>query len=191
MSGAVSVLAHVDGAHLHVASTGDCNAVLGTITDTGQWVTKKLTTEHNADNINEINRIYNEHPIIERDSIIKAERLLGQLAPLRAFGDYRYKWTRELLEKLAVPHYGEHSIPPNYYTPPYLTAKPDITHHILTPKDRFLILGSDGLWDLMSPNQVVKLIGEHMYGKAFLQPLKLPKEDVTLGAINKMLAHRK
>lgn len=29
MSGAVAIVAHIDGPHLHVAGTGDCQAVLG------------------------------------------------------------------------------------------------------------------------------------------------------------------
>lgn len=92
--------------------------MLGTVTDTGQWVAKKLTNEHNSDNMSEVRRILSEHPKSERDTAIRVERLLGQLAPLRALGDFRYKWTREQLEKLVVPHYGESVIAPNYLTPP-------------------------------------------------------------------------
>lgn len=36
MSGAVALVAHIDGPHLHIASVGDCSAVLGTVTDTGE-----------------------------------------------------------------------------------------------------------------------------------------------------------
>jgi pyruvate dehydrogenase phosphatase len=61
----------------------------------------------------------------------------------------------------------------------------------LTPKDKFLILASDGLWDCMTDLQVVQLIGEYTVGKAFLQPLKLPKTEVTLGELNRMLESRK
>ena len=61
--------------------------------------------------------------------------------------------------------------PPNYKTPPYLTALPEVTSHKLTPRDKFLVLGSDGLWDLMTPMQVIRLVGEHMSGKVTLQNL--------------------
>lgn len=90
--------------------------------------------------------LFAEHPN-ERDTVIRSDRLLSQLAPLRAFGDVRYKWPREKLQKLIVPYFGD-VIAPNYYTPPYLTAKPAIQHHILTPKDKFLVLATDGLWDV-------------------------------------------
>ena len=57
MSGSCAVVAHIDQNHLYVASTGDCQAVLGTLTDTGQWVPKRLTEEHNTDNNAEVKRI--------------------------------------------------------------------------------------------------------------------------------------
>lgn len=192
MSGAVAAVAHIDGVHLHVASTGDCGAVLGSLNEeTGLWETKRLNQEHNSDNVEEVRRITGEHPLSERDSVIRGERLLGELAPLRAFGDFRYKWPVETLNRMVVPYYGEHVVPKNYYTPPYLTAQPDIAYHVLTPRDRFLVLATDGLWDMMSPTQVVRLVGEHMLGKVFLQPLQLPKRDVTLGEVSQMLTHRR
>lgn len=150
LSGSVSVVAHVAKNHLHVAACGDCQAVLGSIDEHGQWIAKKMNHEHNAENAAEVKRIMSEHPDSERDTVVKGDRLLSQLAPLRAFGDVRYKWTRENLQKYVVPHFGEQVIPPNYYTPPYLTAKPEVQYHMLTPKDKFLVLASDGLWDVMT-----------------------------------------
>jgi pyruvate dehydrogenase phosphatase len=150
LSGSVGIVAHLDKNHLHVASTGDCQGVLGSISEDGHWTAKKMNVEHNAENIAEVKRILNEHPVSERDTIIRGDRLLSQLAPLRAFGDVRYKWPREKLQKIVVPHFGEQVIPPNYHTPPYLTAKPDIQYHKLTPKDKFLVLGSDGLFDVLT-----------------------------------------
>lgn len=63
-----------------------------------------------------------------------------------------------MLTKHIVPILGENAIPPYYYTPPYLTAKPQIVHHHLQPRDRFLILASDGLWDFMTPLQVTFIL---------------------------------
>ena len=89
MSGAVACVAHIDGPHLHLASLGDCQAVIGVLSDTDTWTAKKISIEHNTDNQSEVKRILSEHPPSERDTAIKMERLLGQLAPLRAFGDFR------------------------------------------------------------------------------------------------------
>lgn len=191
MSGSVACVAHIDQNQLHVASTGDCVAVLGSVNDTGQFVAKKLTQEHNTENRVEVKRILDEHPPSERETAIRLERLLGQLAPLRALGDFRYKWSREILERFVVPQFGENVIPMYYNTPPYLTCRPDITQHQLTHRDRFLVLATDGLWDMLSPMQVVRLVGEHMNGKEFLSPLEVPQGDVNLGELQAMLAHRK
>lgn len=77
MSGCVACVAHVDGPNLHVASTGDCTAVIGSLSDTDTWVAKKLTHEHNSDNQNEVKRILSEHPESEHHQIIKGDRLLS------------------------------------------------------------------------------------------------------------------
>jgi hypothetical protein len=37
---------------------------------------------------------------------------------------------------------------------PYVTCDPEITTHALTPDDQYLILASDGLWDVMSNEEV-------------------------------------
>ncbi|XP_013189136.1 pyruvate dehydrogenase [acetyl-transferring]-phosphatase 1, mitochondrial [Amyelois transitella] len=191
MSGAVTCVTHIDGPHLHVANVGDCNAVIGTKTEDNEWVAKKITKEHNSENYDEIKRIWNEHPEAERKTVIRRDRLLGELAPLRSMGDFRYKWSKKTLNDVAVPMMGKRAIPANYDTPPYLTAKPDIYYHRLTPKDKFLIIASDGLWDMMTPLQSVKLVGEHMKGKVFFNPLKLPRKNIQLGDINELLIHRK
>lgn len=191
ISGAVTCVSYINGPHLHVANVGDCNAVIGTKTEDDEWKANKITKEHNSENFDELKRIWNEHPDSERKTVIRRDRLLGELAPLRSLGDYRYKWPVETLSQLAVPVYGEKAIPANYHTPPYLTALPDIYYHRLTPKDKFMIIASDGLWDMMTPLQAVKLVGEHMKGKVFFNPLKLPRKNIQLGDINELLLHRR
>ncbi|CAH0385098.1 unnamed protein product [Bemisia tabaci] len=190
LSGAVSCVAHIDGPHLHVASVGDCQAILGVRNDDNIWTAKKLSIDHNSDNAQEVQRVLSEHPQTEHNSVIRRERLLGQLAPLRAFGDFRYKWDKKVLEDLVVPILGDQAVPHGYFTPPYLTARPDITHHVLTPRDKFLVIATDGLWDEISPLQVVRLVGEHMSGKVILNPLQLPRKSMTLNEINDLLLQR-
>ena len=88
--------------------------------------------------------------------------MLGELYPLRAFGDVRYKWTEDLqrvvLEPLGIPP------PPGLLTPPYLTALPEVFYHRLTPNDKFLVLATDGLWEWLDPDTVVRLIHDHTLG---------------------------
>jgi len=190
MSGCVAVVAHIVGPHLSVASTGDCTAVVGSLSDTDTWLAKKLTMEHNSDNNKEVKRILSEHPEAEHHHIIKGDRLLGMLAPLRAFGDFKFKWPRATIEDTLGEVLGEHACPPNYKTPPYLTAAPEVQYHRLTPRDKFLVIGSDGLWDMMTPMQVVRLVGEHMSGKQCLSPLEVTQPNIPLGEIAALLKSR-
>merc|ERR1740128_248273 len=156
---------------VNVAVSGCVAAVAGYLSETDTWMAKKLTNEHNSDNVNEVKRILAEHPDTESHTIIKGDRLLSILAPLRAFGDFKFKWSIATIEKLLGGILGEHACPPNYKTPPYLTTRPEVSYHRLTPRDKFLVIGSDGLWDLMTPMQVVRLVGEHINGKSVLRPL--------------------
>lgn len=86
---------------------------------------------------------------------------------------------------------GGNACPPNYKTPPYLTAKPEVQYHRLTPRDKFLVIGSDGLWDILTPMQVVRLVGEHIKGKSVLEPFELnDDEEHKLQDILKQLKRR-
>ena len=146
LSGCVAVVVHIDGNMLHVASTGDCSAVVGSLSENETWVAKKLTTEHNSDNQEEVQRILSEHPGEKARDIIKGDRLLGILAPLRAFGDYKFKWPAQQIEEVLGPPLSRGrkntnakqppAVPPNYKTPPYLTATPEVTSHRLSARDK-------------------------------------------------------
>ena len=63
LSGAVGVMAHIHGRHLHVAWSGDCCAVLGSKTPNDTWVAKVLSAPaHTAENSGEVRRVLEEHP---------------------------------------------------------------------------------------------------------------------------------
>ncbi|XP_077301572.1 pyruvate dehydrogenase [acetyl-transferring]-phosphatase 1, mitochondrial-like [Arctopsyche grandis] len=158
MSGCVTCVAYINGLDLYVANVGDSGAVLGSLNEEDEWEAIKLVYEHNADNAEEVEKIIGDHPPNERESVIRNRRLLGTLAPLRSIGDYQYKFSRKTLQELC----SDFEVSSHYQTPPYLSAKPDIQHHRLTNKDKFLILASDGLWDMVTPTEVVSLVGHHL-----------------------------
>uniref|UniRef100_A0A1I8GKH0 PPM-type phosphatase domain-containing protein n=1 Tax=Macrostomum lignano TaxID=282301 RepID=A0A1I8GKH0_9PLAT len=97
------------------------------------------------------------------------DRLLGELMPLRAFGDIRYKWSADLLRTRRPPAAAARHLQPcrSYYTPPYLTAEPDFATQQITGDDRFLILASDGLWDHLPPEDAVAIVGAAIDSGAF------------------------
>lgn len=199
-AGCTACVAHVGTDGIHVANTGDCRAVLGVLEEDGSWSALPLSQDHNSQNQAEMERIKAQHPPSERDTVVTDDRLLGVLMPLRAFGDVRFKWSLELqqsilaslksgvdLDSLNLYQY----TPPNYLTPPYLDVAPDITHHKLRPQDRFLILGTDGLWDELRNEEAVRLVGEHLSGIHLQAPVSPSERQMKLGRMHKLLLKRR
>lgn len=153
--------------------TGDCRAVLGfrEASDSRTPVTKSidLNSEHNSDNPAEIKRLLAAHPREDRKNLVRNDRLLSHLMPFRAFGDFCYKWDVDKIRKAGLTRaFGSQIIPPNYRTPPYLIADPDIKRISLscrTPNtigSRFIVMATDGLWEqFQSSRCVIKQIFRH------------------------------
>lgn len=72
----------------------------------------------------QIKRVRSAHPISESETILRSDRLLGELYPLRAFGDVRYKWPLKLQKIILAPF--DIDVPNGLQTPPYLTALPEV-----------------------------------------------------------------
>ncbi|KAF5387759.1 hypothetical protein D9615_000612 [Tricholomella constricta] len=197
ISGSCALMAVFDTAHrnLYLACTGDSRAVAGVWEKTsdgkGQWRVEVLTEDQTGRNPNELKRLQSEHPKEEADFVVRDGRILGGLEPSRAFGDARYKWPRAIQETLSQAFLvgnGRPLRPPPtlFKTPPYVTARPVVTHRKLDFSDnndsfesgekalRFLVLATDGLWDQLSSEEVVSLVGGHLAG------LKgtIPKSDL-------------
>nr|CDS29603.1 protein phosphatase 2C [Hymenolepis microstoma] len=131
----------------------------------GDWEANLLVAPHNAQNLREVERLQSQHPIHEASLMIVEDRLLCELIPLRAFGDIRYKMPSKVLKNIAQlcglpPSY---PVTPRFYTsPPYLFATPQIVCHRLDHhRDRFIVLASDGLWDMLTPHQAVCVVAQH------------------------------
>eukprot|EP00470_Lotharella_oceanica_P015567 CAMPEP_0170192986 /NCGR_PEP_ID=MMETSP0040_2-20121228/55752_1 /TAXON_ID=641309 /ORGANISM="Lotharella oceanica, Strain CCMP622" /LENGTH=130 /DNA_ID=CAMNT_0010441489 /DNA_START=11 /DNA_END=403 /DNA_ORIENTATION=- len=41
----------------------------------------------------------------------------------------------------------------------YITAEPEISEYTLNEDDQFVVLASDGLWDVLSPQKTVDILG--------------------------------
>nr|XP_019935035.1 PREDICTED: pyruvate dehydrogenase [acetyl-transferring]-phosphatase 2, mitochondrial-like [Paralichthys olivaceus]XP_019935037.1 PREDICTED: pyruvate dehydrogenase [acetyl-transferring]-phosphatase 2, mitochondrial-like [Paralichthys olivaceus]XP_019935038.1 PREDICTED: pyruvate dehydrogenase [acetyl-transferring]-phosphatase 2, mitochondrial-like [Paralichthys olivaceus] len=199
-AGCTACVAHVGTEGIHVANAGDCRAVLGVQEEDGSWSALPLSQDHNSENQAEMERIKAQHPPSERDTVVTEDRLLGILMPLRAFGDVRFKWSCELqqsilanlesgvdLDSLNLYQY----TPPNYLTPPYLDVTPEITYHKLRPQDRFLILGTDGLWDELGNEEAVRLVGEHLSGIHLQAPVSPSERLLKLGPMLELLLKRR
>jgi pyruvate dehydrogenase phosphatase len=160
LSGSCALLSFYDSKSklLRVACTGDSRAVLGRRGDTGKWVATPLSVDQTGSNPDEEARIRREHP--KEEHAIRHGRVLGGLEPTRAFGDATYKWSREVSETLKKSFFGR--TPSQLLkTPPYVTAEPVVTTTKIQPeKGDFLVMATDGLWEMLTNEEVVGLVGQ-------------------------------
>ncbi|XP_026447394.1 probable protein phosphatase 2C 72 [Papaver somniferum] len=139
-SGTTSVTVIKQGEDLVIANLGDSRAVLGTSSDNGEFMAVQLTTDLKPSVIEEAERIRSRRGrvfALQREAHIERVWLPNEdypgLAMTRAFGDFELK------------DYG-------------IIATPQISHHHLNIKDKFVVLASDGVWDMLSNDQVVSIM---------------------------------
>ena len=134
-STATVVLIVWDQKKMFIANTGDSRTVLSYC---GTAI--DLSKDHKPDDHTEAARIYQAGEYVE-DSRVK-----GQLALSRAFGDFEHKTNEHLRpEEQAV------------------SCVPDIKVESITMDSQFIFLACDGIWDVMSSQEVVDFIHEHIY----------------------------
>ncbi|KAJ4158501.1 uncharacterized protein LMH87_009024 [Akanthomyces muscarius] len=166
MSGSCALLSFYDTESqlLRVAVTGDSRAVLGRRSDSGKWTATALSEDQTGGNPNEEARMRREHP--GEDNVVRNGRVLGGLEPTRAFGDAVYKWSRETTIKLKQGYYAR-SQSPLLKTPPYVTAEPVVTTTKIRPENGdFLVMATDGLWEMLTNDEVVGLVGQWIESQA-------------------------
>lgn len=197
LSGSCALLSFYDSRTqmLRVACTGDSRAVLGRKGSNGRWTATALSEDQTGDTESEVQRMRKEHPG-EENTVIRHGRVLGNLQPTRAFGDAFYKWSKEVQVKLKRSYFGRtpHGL---LKTPPYVTAEPVITTTKIEPgKGDFLVMATDGLWEMLSNEEVVGLVGQWIdaqkssgtstwmaswFGTKQNLPVERPSKDDTTG----------
>ncbi|KAJ9411500.1 hypothetical protein DTO045G8_1132 [Paecilomyces variotii] len=160
LSGSCALLAFYNSKSndLKVACAGDSRAVLGRRGPSGKWTATPLSEDQTGGTPSEMKRLREEHP--GEPHVVRNGRILGQLEPSRSFGDAFYKWSRETQDKIKRQFFGR-TPHPLLQTPPYVTAEPVITTTKIDPKQGdFLVLATDGLWEMLSNEEVVGLVGQ-------------------------------
>lgn len=137
-AGCTAVVAIKRGNELYVANAGDSRGVLGR---GGKAVA--LSEDHKPAHEIERTRIIAAGGFLS--DIGGVCRVNGNLNLSRAIGDLRYKCNTELPPKDQI-----------------ITAQPDIRKFTLTPEDRFFVLACDGVWDVMSNQDVVDFVTQRL-----------------------------
>ncbi|KAL3848878.1 hypothetical protein ACJIZ3_010760 [Penstemon smallii] len=139
-SGSTAVTVAKQGSNLFMGYIGDSRAILGSKDSNDSMVAIQLTIDLKPDLPREAERIkrckgrvfaLQDEPEVQR-VWLPFDDAPG-LAMARAFGDFCLK------------EYGVISIP-------------EFSHRVLTDKDKFVVLASDGVWDVLSNEEVVEIV---------------------------------
>jgi serine/threonine protein phosphatase PrpC len=143
--GSTCVLVLIIGAHIFCASVGDSRAVL---CRKGKAV--NLSLDHKASRPDEVERIKRQQGQIE------FSRVGGKLAITRAFGDFNFKYDKDAEGNRTTPN-------------DIITSCPEIRRYDYDPtKDEFIILASDGLFDMFKSQEAVNFVKEKMKTKKIM-----------------------
>ncbi|XP_010465755.1 PREDICTED: probable protein phosphatase 2C 43 [Camelina sativa] len=152
--GTTALTALVIGRHLMVANAGDCRAVL---CRKGKAV--DMSFDHKSTFEPERRRVE------DLGGYFEGEYLYGDLAVTRALGD----WSVKRFSPLG-----------GSFSP--LISDPDIQQMILTEEDEFLVMGCDGVWDVMTSQYAVTFVrqGLRRHGDPRRCAMELGREALRL-----------
>mmetsp|Transcript_15246 Transcript_15246/g.46030 ORF Transcript_15246/g.46030 Transcript_15246/m.46030 type:complete len:410 (+) Transcript_15246:141-1370(+) len=167
IAGSTATVAMVRGDKIIVANVGDSRAVL-----CRQGMPVDLTTEH---------RVYGDSPVVAKE-IARVEeaggwvadgRVCDVIAVSRAFGDIQFKEAqgrKDMLDQGVEYGQWEQDFVDtvDFKSSPVLAA-PDVTEIPLKDLDEFLVIASDGLWDVMSSKDVIHFARTSFQKKADAQ----------------------
>jgi len=142
-AGSTACVALLHRNSLYVANAGDSRCVLAR---GGHAL--DMSTDHKTSVSTESARVK------RAGGTVYLGRVNGQLALTRSMGDFSYK-----------------SNPLAPADEQIITAKPDVKVEKLTPKDQFLILGCDGIWDVLSSQECVDYVNKHLRAGTELRTL--------------------
>jgi len=126
----------VDNDRMYIANAGDSRAVL---CRGGKAIA--LSRDHKPNCPDEIARI------VEAGGFVTLGRTNGQLAVSRALGDCMFKGFDD-----------ENASPRHERELPTVTSEPEITEIPISCEDEFLVIACDGLFDVMSNEDVVRFV---------------------------------
>lgn len=133
--GCTACVALIRGSQIIVGNAGDSRCVLSR---NGQAIA--LSTDHKPNVPNEIQRIQNAGRSIRYSR--GAYRIDDGIAVSRAIGDMKFKKNKDLSPRLQA-----------------LTCSPEIRSESITDDTEFLAIACDGIWDVLSDQELVDFVG--------------------------------
>ncbi|RLN93801.1 hypothetical protein BBJ28_00001231 [Nothophytophthora sp. Chile5] len=167
-AGSCAVVALFVNTTLYVANVGDCAAVLGRVSkETGGLQAVEVSADHSCNNpqearlVTERSRDRNAIRLSKDDQAngsngFGVKRVAGSLAITRAFGDFYLK-----CEELSSAPFKVYPI-----KVPYITAEPSITTVYMDGSEKFVLLASDGLWEVMTAEEAAHIVDKFDPGQS-------------------------
>lgn len=171
------VLLH--GKDLYILNLGDSRVVIATYSEVSSTRNKvlqaiQLTDSHTVDNDVEKTQLLNSHP--DDPMTIVGGKVKGKLKVTRAFGVGYLK--KQILNDALMGILRVR----NLKSPPYVSTQPSLCIHEISNADRFIILGSDGLFDFFTNDEIVKLVHSYILCYPYGDPAKFLLEQLVLRA---------
>lgn len=130
LAGTTAVVVIIKNGRMYCGNVGDSRAVASVNGEVEQ-----LSFDHKPSNENETRRI------IAAGGWVEFNRVNGNLALSRALGDFVFKKNDKKRAEDQI-----------------VTANPDIIEKPVTPEHEFLLLACDGIWDVLTNQEVVDFI---------------------------------
>ncbi|CEP10288.1 hypothetical protein [Parasitella parasitica] len=174
INGSCACAVYIKDGNIYSANTGDSRVVIVSQDEDGTWRGRRLVEEQSPASPEWKAYMRSQHPADESDGLIIRKRIFGLIAVGGSFGDIMYKvpvdYQMKVLPFIPYDTYKtfaryHHRIVVNYKTPPYLQSKPLVSKHRLEKRDRYVILGTDGLWDELSWDDVRSIDGDEQAAK--------------------------
>ncbi|XP_074574405.1 putative protein phosphatase 2C 4 [Curcuma longa] len=137
----------------------------------------QLTLDHSTSNDDELRRIRGEHA--DDPAAIVNGRVKGSLKVTRAFGAgylKQPKWNNALLGAFRIDYKGNS---------PYITCNPFLCYHRVGPKDKYLILSSDGLYQYFTNQEVVTQVEMFLATNPYSDPAQHLVQEVLYRAADR------
>lgn len=134
-------------------NAGDSRAVCSVVGEA-----RPLSHDHKPSNEKEARRI------IAAGGWVEFNRVNGNLALSRALGDFAFK-TNDTMPAEEQVVTGEHKKFQKTFHNCKFSAFPDVITDTLTPDHEFIVLACDGIWDVMTNQEVVDFVREKLAEK--------------------------
>ncbi|XP_071791104.1 uncharacterized protein [Asterias amurensis] len=166
-AGTTACIAIIRGRHMYVAHVGDSRAVLGVNTHTSRFLkARAVTIDHKPESPKEVKRIEAiGGQVLAKNGV---QRVVWERTKLSHTGPVRRSTNVDKIPFLAVARslgdlWSYSTLHDDYVVSP----SPDISHHILNPKvHKCLVLGSDGLWNMLSSSESIYIISLYNFEKS-------------------------